>query len=282
VNKGAALGLIRVRVRVVAGALWALTATVGVQVDPALAQAPGQQDAQQLVGHIDVPQLTGHVNDRAALLPADTESQIEARLERFEAKTGHQFAVLTVPNLGGLPIEDFAIKVAEAWRLGDKKRDDGLILVIAQQERKMRIEVGYGLEGEIPDAVASRVIRDVLRPAFQQGRYAYGIQAALDVLIGATGGDGEPGLVPQGAHRTAEDPGIPVFLIVLLLLMFWFLFRGGGGGGRRRGVYYYPPFNGGFGGGGYGGGGFGGGGGGGGGFSGGGGGFGGGGASGDW
>jgi uncharacterized protein len=234
---------------------------------------------------LELPRLAGRVNDYAALLPAATAQQLEARLAAFEAKTGHQYALLTVPSLQGLPIEEYGIKVAEAWRLGDQKRDDGLLLIIAQQDRKMRIEVGYGLEGEIPDAVASRVIREVLQPAFRRGDYPGGISAAFDVLIQAAGGDGQPVAQPQrGAGRsgTGISP-LLIFVIVLVFLAFSSFGSRGGPGRRRR---YFGPLGGfgGFGGGGFGGGGFGGGGfgGGGGGFGGGGGGFGGGGASGDW
>jgi uncharacterized protein len=238
---------------------------------------------------LDVPRLTAHVNDNAALLPEADVVRFEARLQRFEAKTGHQFAVLIVPTLGGVPIEEYAVKVFEGWGLGDKKRDDGLLLVIAQQDRKMRIEVGYGLEGDIPDAIGARVIRDVLRPAFQRGDYTSGIGGALDVLIRAAGGDGEQPLAPQVSHSArphsnGQGGGIPVFVIVALLFGVFQLFARGASRGRRGG--YYGPIGwggGGFGGGGGGFGGFGGGGdGGGGGFSGGGGSSGGGGASGDW
>jgi uncharacterized protein len=234
---------------------------------------------------LEIPRLTAHVNDYAGLLPADDTQRLETRLRNFEAKTQHQFALLIVPNMGGLPIEDYSIKVAEAWRLGDQKRDDGLLLVIAQQERKYRIEVGYGLEGEIPDAIAARLVRDVLRPAFQRGEYAYGVAAAFDQLIRVAGGDGEA--APQPASRaprhSSGSGGIPFFLV--LIVLFVIINSLTGGFSRRRRGFFGGFGGGGFGGGGFGGGGFGGfggGGGGGGGFSGGGGGFGGGGASGDW
>jgi uncharacterized protein len=240
---------------------------------------------------LDVPALRGHVNDYANLLPADAAQQLDARLIAFEAKTAHQFALLTVPTLDGTPIEEFAIKVAEAWKLGDKRSDDGLILVIAAQDHKMRIEVGYGLEGVIPDAIAARVTREVMRPAFQRNDYPYGIQAAFDALIQAAGGDGQQ--LADKARPAAHPPqggGFPLgFLAIVLVFVFIGMF-GGGSSGRRRGFWTGVGLGalgggafGGRGGGGGGGGGWGGGGdSGGGGFSGGGGGFGGGGASGDW
>ena len=161
---------------------------------------------------VDIPPLTAHVNDYAGLLPPEDTQRLEARLRAFEAKTGHQFALLIVPSLGGLPIEEYSIKVVEAWKLGDEKRDDGLLMIIAQQDRKMRVEVGHGLEGDIPDAIAARVVRDVLRPAFQQGQYAYGVAAAFDQLIRAAGGDGEQApqpVSPQPRSHGSGSGGIP-------------------------------------------------------------------------
>jgi uncharacterized protein len=225
---------------------------------------------------LDIPQLRGRVNDYASLLDSSQEKQLEDRLAAFEAKTGHQFALLTVPSLQGTPIEEFGIKVGEAWRLGNKERDDGLVLIVASQDRKMRIEVGYGLEGEIPDAVASRVIREVLQPAFRRGDYASGIRDGFSVLIAAAGGEGQ--VLPQRAPAQRDDDmplGIKIFLAVLAIFASM-LFGSGGVRWRVRGPFYRSGSfgsSGGWGGGG---------GGGGGGFSGGGGGFGGGGASGDW
>src|SRR5262249_20887375 len=110
----------------------------------------------------DVPKLQGHVNDYARLLPAERAQALEARLADYERGSGHGFALLTLASLNGDALEDFSIHVAEQWKLGRKGKDDGLILLIVRDDRKMRIEVGYGLEGEIPDAIASRVIREVL------------------------------------------------------------------------------------------------------------------------
>jgi uncharacterized protein len=234
---------------------------------------------------LDVPQLTGHVNDYASLLDRAQAQQLEDRLAAFAAKTGHQFALLTVPSLQGTPIEEFGIKVGDAWKLGNKERDDGLVLIIAAQDRKMRVEVGYGLEGEVPDAVASRVIREVLQPAFRGQQYASGIQAGFDVLIAAAGGDGQVAPQRNRGERSVKMRVSPLAIVAIVLVILALNIFGSGGrggrGGRRR---FYGPlggFGGGFGGfsgGGFSGGGFGGGGG----FSGGGGGFGGGGASGDW
>jgi uncharacterized protein len=230
---------------------------------------------------LDVPPLTGRINDRAGLLSPAVQQELESRLTAYESKTGHQIALLTIPSLEGDSIEDFSIRVVEAWKLGAKARDDGVLLLIAVQDRKMRIEVGYGLGGDLPDVLTGRIIREVMAPAFRNGDPAQGISRALGAIMAATGGEGEPLAQPRRASRDRGGGGLVPYLLVALVL---FLFLGGGGGRRGRRFGGGPMiFGAGLGGGGFRGGGFGGGrGGGGGGFGGGGGGFGGGGASGSW
>ena len=219
------------------------------------------------------------MNDLAGLLSAGERAALEAKLEAYERESGQQFVLLTVPSLEGDPLEDFSIRVAERWKVGRKGKDDGLILIVAAQDRKMRIEVGYGLEGDLPDAFAAQVIRNTLTPAFRAQAFAQGINAAFDQLIARA--SGKP--PPEPERREERRPVVrkssrfaPILFAVLLLL-----FLGGGGGGRRRRRGISPIFMlGGLGGGSRGG--FGGGGGGGGFGGGGGGGFGGGGASGSW
>jgi uncharacterized protein len=233
---------------------------------------------------LEVPALAGRVSDYAELVPADAERRISDQLAAYEAKTGHQFAVLTIDSLEGDPLEDFSIRVVERWKLGKAGKDDGLLLLVAERERKARVEVGYGLEGDIPDAVAARVVRNVLVPAFRKGDYPGGIEQALAVLMKA-GAGGKVELPPDSA-RSAEPRAPPGWLALLFFFVAPFLAIAllfARGGARRRGFLAGGwGFPGGFGhyggssrGGGFGG--FGGGG-----FSGGGGGFGGGGASGSW
>jgi uncharacterized protein len=232
------------------------------------------------VAATDVPALRGHVNDYADVIPDDAEARLERKLSDYENTTGRQFAVLTMKTLGGDDIEGFSIRTVEAWKLGQKKQDNGLLLLVVPGDRKTRIEVGYGLEGEITDLRSSRVIREILTPAFRQGDYAGGIERGLDSLMGQRGA-GATDTAPTQAVRRGPQIG---FELVVLILFFVFpllgwLFGGRGGSRRRYGRSYGGGYwGGGFGGGGFGGGGFGGGGG----FSGGGGGFGGGGASGSW
>jgi uncharacterized protein len=219
-----------------------------------------------------VPSLDGRVNDHATLLPRERAVALEQELAEYEKKTGHQFVLLTLESLEGDTLEDFSLRAVEKWKLGRKKVDDGLLLLIVKKERKVRIEVGYGLEGSITDATSSRVIRRVLAPAFRSNDYAGGIEQAFAALMKA---DQTPaGERGESARRGGGLGPLPLllFLMVPFLGVLWLLRRGGGGGGWGGGGYY----GGSFGRGGWGGGG------GGGGFSGGGGGFGGGGASGGW
>ena len=243
----------------------------------------------------DFPKLTGRVVDDAHLLQPAEIAALDAKLAGLEAQSQRQIVVVTVPSLGGDEIEDYSIKLARAWGVGDKQRNDGLVLLIAPTEHKIRIEVGYGLEGIVTDAVSFLIIRHDLTPRFKAGDYAGGINAAVDALIAqlrlpdaearAVADKAKAQMVREQAPRF--DAGSVVFVIVFLLFFVLPFLRLLGGGGRRYGggVWIMPMggFGGGWGGGwGGGGGGSDWGGGGGGGVSGGGGGFGGGGASGGW
>jgi len=236
---------------------------------------------------LDVPPLRARVNDYAAVIPADQVQALESQLAQLERDTGHQVAVLTVPTLDGEDIEGFSIRVAENWKIGKKGFDNGVILVVAVKDRKLRLEVGYGLEGVLPDLIAKRITSDYIVPKFRAGDFGGGIVAGIDAVQKVI--RNEP--LPESARRQSEKPKSDFNFIIILAIIFIVLAfmnsasssRGRSGiwgtRGRRGGG---PPiiFGGPFGGGGFGGGGFGGGGGGG--FSGGGGSFGGGGASGSW
>ncbi len=226
------------------------------------------------VGALEVPpRPLGRVSDFAGLLSPGERARIEQRLEAIERATSNQFVVAIFPSLEGESLEDFSIRLAEAWKIGQAGRDNGVILLVFLKERKVRIEVGYGLEGAIPDALAGRIIRNVLAPRFRQGDYVGGLLAAIDALDAASRGEFGPVAGPQGRRR--PPPDYLVFLLPGLLFVVMFLgalARRTTVIGRRGGGFWWfgPGFGGGFGGGG------------GGGFGGGGGGFGGGGASGGW
>jgi uncharacterized protein len=236
--------------------------------------------APAIVISLDVPLLRGRVNDYANLIPSDRALALEQRLEQFENSTGHQIAVLTIPGLHDEDIEGFSIRVAENWKIGRKGFDNGAIFVIAQNDRKLRIEVGYGLEGVLPDAIANRIIQEIIVPRFRGSDFAGGIEAGVEAIMKVA--SGEP--LPQAQRKKpASSSQFPVEILLPLILIGFYLVatfssRTRHGIWSTQGRNHNRPggiFSGGIGGGGFGGGG-------GGGFSGGGGGFGGGGASGNW
>ncbi len=138
---------------------------------------------------LDVPPLRGHVNDYAAMLSPAAVQGLEADLTAFERSDSTQIVVLTIPTLEGETLEDFSIKVAEAWRIGQKKIDNGVILLIAKQERKIRIEVGRGLEGKLTDLVSGRIIRGEIAPRFKAGDIDGGIKAGVAAIMAVAKGE---------------------------------------------------------------------------------------------
>jgi uncharacterized protein len=171
---------------------------------------------------LDVPYLSGRVNDAARLFDAQTTRGLELELKDYEARTGRQFAVLTIPSLEGEPLEEYALKVARTWRLGTKGRDDGVLLLVVRDDHRIRIEVGYGLEGKLPDALCGRIIRDRMVPRFRAGDFAGGTAAAVDALIADLGGSYVPPtqnpLHGRGGVDPAEMPLSGKVLVSALLL----------------------------------------------------------------
>jgi uncharacterized protein len=168
---------------------------------------------------LNVPPLRARVNDLAGMLSPQDAQSLEQRLASFERDTGHQIAVLTVPSLEGDAIEDFSIRVAEAWKIGQKGFDNGAILVIAQKDKKLRIEVGYGLEGVLPDAIASRIIREVIVPRFRDGDFSAGIVTGVNAILQVT--KGEP--IPETARRAngqraAQGGSLGTILMITAML----------------------------------------------------------------
>ena len=226
-----------------------------------------------------------YFNDYASLVDAATAQRVDAKLREFDQATSTQVLVVIFPELPWPSLEDFTVRAAEAWKVGRKQLDNGAILFVFVKDRAVRIEVGYGLEGSLPDALANRIIQETIVPAFQQGRFAEGVEAGADAIMAATRGEYT---APPASQRPRTGGGSILAVVAFLLFMNFLLGRRMSRGryssysrrGRRSG-WGGPIF---WGGGGFGrgGGGFGGGGFGGGGFSGGGGSFGGGGASGRW
>jgi uncharacterized protein len=254
---------------------------------------------------VAIPPLQHRVTDLTGTLSAEQQADLESRLAAVEAQKGSQIAILIVPTTQPEDIAQYSIRVVEAWKLGRKGVDDGVLVLLAKNDHRSRIEVGYGLEGALPDVIAKRIVSDVMRPYFQQGDFYGGLVAGTDKIAAVINGEA----LPAAQHRPSQDLGGHSLFVVLIaaivvggvLRSILGKFVGGLASGGLAAVLLYflgagllialvlgiiaffmtlvggqgLPI-------GYGGGGFGGGGLGGGGFSGGGGGFGGGGASGDW
>jgi uncharacterized protein len=237
-----------------------------------------------LVGSIDAyaqiefPPLTGRVVDNAGLLSRETEATLTSLLDEHETSTTNQVVVVTLNDLQGYTIEEFGYQLGREWGIGQAGRDNGALLLVGKEERKVRIEVGYGLEGVLTDALSADIIQRVILPEFKRGQFDAGILEGTRAILQAIAGEYQAN--PQRAQRGNNEVPLPM---VLLFLAFMFFFAGPMMRGRRRGIggiagplagYYIGRSlgrGGGFGGGGRGGG-----------FGGGGGGFGGGGGSGGW
>ncbi|HTE13453.1 MAG TPA: YgcG family protein, partial [Burkholderiales bacterium] len=175
---------------------------------------------------IAVPLLKTRVTDLTATLSADQAAALEAKLAAFEQRKGSQLAVLLVPTTQPETVEQYAIRVAEQWKLGRKGVDDGALLLIAKNDRKLRIEVGRGLEGVLPDAYGKRIISDDIAPAFKQGDFNGGINAGVDRMIKLV--DGEPLPPPRPVNRGASaqfDAGNALMWGGLLVLFLGGIFR---------------------------------------------------------
>jgi uncharacterized protein len=159
------------------------------------------------VADVAVPPLTGRVVDNTATLSSSDIASLDRTLKDFEAKKGSQVAVLIVPTTQPETIEQYSLRVAEAWKIGRKKIDDGAILVVAKNDRKLRIEVGYGLEGALTDVTAKRIIDEVITPKFRSGDFAGGISDGVNRILRVV--DGEP--LPAPAQRQPSSGVGPGF-----------------------------------------------------------------------
>ncbi len=179
------------------------------------------------------PQPVGYVNDFANIIPDDVEAALEAKLSAYETKTTNEVVVVTVLSLEGKSVEDYTIELARAWGVGQKEKDNGIVILVAPSERKVRIEVGYGLEGTIPDAIAKRIIEQDMTPKFRAGDLAAGIVAGVDAVLGRL----EAADAPPPSEETSEETsgggnaGLVVGIvfgsiaggIVLILFFVWLL-----------------------------------------------------------
>jgi uncharacterized protein len=230
---------------------------------PALAEPP-------------VPALTGRVVDQAGILDRSTVDAITNQLAGYESSTGNQVVVVTLPDLKGYPIEDWGLALGRDWGIGQKGKNNGVLLIVAPNDRALRIEVGYGLEGDLPDATANTIIDSEIVPHFKRGDMQGGVRAGVNAILSALGGKYTPTkLAATGSGNKFPASAFSIFAFIFIIIVMINVHRDYGPGvrrGRRSGSGVY-----------WGGGGFSSGGGSsGGGFSGGGGSFGGGGASGHW
>lgn len=218
-----------------------------------------------------LPRLTGRVVDAAQILPASTEAELTRISERHEAKTGNQLVVVTAPRLDGEPIEEFGVRLGRAWGIGQAGKNNGVLLIVAPNDRQVRIEVGYGLEGDLPDAVARLIIESSILPRFRAGDIPGGVRRGFEDVVAVLEGDAAA-YKEQALKRIKDDGGVDFVPFLFVVAVFLFILLLGGAGPPSYRPYRGGP-SGGFRTGGWSGGG---------GFSGGGGSFGGGGASGRW
>lgn len=173
-----------------------------------------------LLGAI-IPPLTGRVIDEASLLTPEQRAELERKLEEIERSTSIQIVIATIPSLDGEPIEDYSVRMAQQWRIGQKGLDNGVVIVVAKAERKVRIEVGYGLESVIPDGLAGRIIREQITPRFRQNDYYGGFNAAVDALVLAARKQ-YPAVSPE-TPRAPETPSVENLIFPILVAgVLWF------------------------------------------------------------
>ena len=175
---------------------------------------------------VPVPPLTAPVTDLTNTLTPQQTAALDQKLRAFEQRKGSQIAVLIVPTTQPETIEQFSIRVAEAWELGRGDTDDGVLLLVVKDDRAVRIEVGYGIEGALPDVIASRIVQQTIVPRFREGEYYEGIDAAVDRIIAVL--DGEPLPDPAPRERARSSEGISSIFPILLMVVFV------GGGVLRR------------------------------------------------
>ena len=166
---------------------------------------------------VAVPPLTARVTDLTGTLSGGAVSRIEAKLANFEATKGSQIAVLIVPTTAPEEIEQYGIRVEDAWKLGRKSVDDGAYLIVAKNDRRVRIEVGYGLEGALSDAVANRIIDETITPHFKSGDFDGGVEAGVDQMISAINGEPLPAPDKKWEHRSGLGNLLPILLIVVFV-----------------------------------------------------------------
>ncbi len=181
---------------------------------------------------LEIPKLAARVTDLAGVLTPEQVAALEDKLRQFEASDSTQIAVLIIPSLEGEVLEDYSVRVAEAWRLGQKGRDNGALLVIAMKERQVRIEVGYGLEGTLTDARSRSIIENEIIPNFRQQQFYQGIDSGVTAIMQTVRGEYQPTPRSSAESRRTGDTGNRFQLLVFLLApLLWVLGSTGKWGG---------------------------------------------------
>jgi uncharacterized protein len=175
-----------------------------------------------IVHALDVPKLQGYVNDYGGMISPPAKEKLENELRALEQTDSNQIVILTIPSLEGEALEDFSIKVAEAWKIGQKNKDNGVILLVAKQERKIRVEVGRGLEGRLTDLMSGRIIDLVIKPRFKRGDFDGGFVAGISALIDATRGE----FKAEGNRRGQRHDSLSSIFSMLLFSGFIMLLLG--------------------------------------------------------
>ena len=190
-----------------------------------------------LADTLPVPALTGRVVDQAGILNSSEESRLTTKLRDLETKTSIQLVVVTLPSLRSQPIEDWGLALGRTWGIGQKGKDNGALLIVAPNDRELRIEVGYGLEGTLPDATADAIIRNVIVPRFKAGNMAGGISDGVNAIVAVLTGAGEEFVPSQrevvGQALSEWAPVLFVGLFIILIIVGQFRRR------RNRGDRYY-------------------------------------------
>ncbi|OFW35937.1 MAG: hypothetical protein A2074_07990 [Candidatus Aquicultor primus] len=167
---------------------------------------------------LKLPEPGGYVNDFAGMLSSQTVDEFEAKLTQYEKETGNEIAVVTVENLQGTTVEDFAVRLFEKWQIGKKGKDNGVLLVVAEDEREMRIEVGYGLEPDLTDAESHQIITNVITPAFKAGDFDKGVSDGVDAIVATIAGEAVPALETDSRREPGGD--LAWFLYILGFVVF--------------------------------------------------------------
>jgi uncharacterized protein len=184
------------------------------------------------LGQLGIPEQAGRwVHDEANILSESTEASLESMIRVHRDSTSNQIGVLTIPSLQGEILEEYSMKVVEKWVPGQKEKDNGVLVLIVVDDRKIRIEVGYGLEGVLTDALSSRIHRNEMTPYFRQGDYDSGVKAGVAAIIKAIKGEYKNDDPPQRRRSSKRSPFVTILILIVIFILLSRRGRGGRGGG---------------------------------------------------